>query len=159
MLRTELLEKSPNFAIWGSMPAHNHLPHLAVLFLASSFQHMAFYSYFTTVFHLILWVFWLLPQSCNWRRMVFCFLKCSLSQMKLGTTAWQECFFSYCFFNSSWICQNKKSTHGLEQATAGFNAFPKKKLFCMNIWKAIESISYSISLHSYNPGFLNSLWC
>lgn len=85
--------------------------------------------------------FFLFPQSSNWRWMVFCFLKFSLSEMKLGTTAWQKHYFSHCFSNSSWTRQSNKSTHGLEQGTAGFNAF-LKKLFCANVWKVLESIPY-----------------
>lgn len=104
--------------------------------------------------------FSLLPQSSHWRRMVFCFLKFSLSEMKAGTPAWQTRFFPHAVSpNSSRICQGKKSTHGLEQGTAGFNAFPKKKLFCVNVWKVLESIPYSISLHGYNPFFFNSFSC
>lgn len=86
-------------------------------------------------------LFFLLPQSSNWRWVVFCFLKYSLSEMKMGTTAWQKHYFSHCFSNSSLICQSNKSTHDLEQGTAGFNAF-LKKLFCVNVWKVLESIPF-----------------
>lgn len=72
------------------------------------------------------WVVVLLPQSSIWRRTVFCFLKFLISEMELGTTAWQKRVFSRCFSNSSRIGQSKKSGRALEQGAAGFSA-PNKE--------------------------------
>lgn len=61
------------------------------------------------------------------------------SEMKLGTAVWQEHVFLIMFPIQPGFARIR-NPHILQQWTAGFNAFLKKRLFHVSAWRALESI-------------------
>lgn len=101
--------------------------------------------------------FFLLPQSSNWSRMVFCFLNCSNPEMKLGTLQLGRIVFSHTLF----------PLHlGFARIRSPCMVWSREQLHLMHflvyivwfiwLWRVLESTACPVSLHGYGPSLASA---